>query len=203
MTDIVPFGYGDHDIRTLVIDGQPWFVAKDVCDVLEIGNTSDALKGLDEDEKGIATVDTPGGPQQMSTVNEPGLYSLILRSRKPEAKRFKRWITHDVLPALRKTGTYALPGREKPIALQLAQYAEASRRRDQRELAKQGLYRMPDGEIRPLPTAVPAEDVIEAKVRKTVTEIQRRADRAADSPHESRVEFLDRNKPFQSEIGRG
>jgi prophage antirepressor-like protein len=198
MTEIVPFGYGDYDIRTVRIDGEPWFVAKDVCDVLEIQNVSQKVADLDEDERSMFNIGRQGG---VHVVNEPGLYSLILTSRKPEAKRFKRWITHEVLPALRKTGTYTLPDRVKPIELQLAQYAEASRRRDQRELAKQGLYRMPDGEIRPLPTAVPAEDVIEAKVRKTVTEIQRKAERAGDSPHEPRSEFMDRNKPFQPGIG--
>ncbi len=86
--------------------GEPWFVAADVCDCLELGNPRSSLALLDEDEKGVHTVDTLGGNQQMATVSEPGLYSLILRSRKPEAKAFKRWITHEVLPAIRKTGGY-------------------------------------------------------------------------------------------------
>ncbi len=77
---------------------------KDVCEVLGIGNTSQALSYLEEDEKGVTINDTPGGNQQVSIVNEPGLYSLILRSRKPEAKLFKRWITHEVLPTIRRTG---------------------------------------------------------------------------------------------------
>jgi prophage antirepressor-like protein len=110
MTNLTVFTYTEHDIRTLAIDGEPWFVARDVCDVLGIQNVSDTLrKVLDDDEKGVATVYTPGGEQQMATVNEAGLYSLILRSRKAEAKQFKRWVTHDVLPAIRKTGSYNAP----------------------------------------------------------------------------------------------
>lgn len=94
------------EIRALVLDDAPWFVAGDVCRVLGIANVPDAVGSLDEDEKGIASTDTLGGPQRVRIVNEPGLYSLILRSRKPEAKTFKRWVTHEVLPAIRQTGRY-------------------------------------------------------------------------------------------------
>jgi prophage antirepressor-like protein len=87
-------------------DGTPWFVAKDVCDVLGIVNVSRALDGLDEDERGLHTVKTPSFPQEMAIVSEPGLYGLVLKSRKPEAKAFKRWLKHDVLPSIRKTGGY-------------------------------------------------------------------------------------------------
>lgn len=94
-------------VRAVEKDGEPWFVAKDVCECLELTNTSQTLSYLDDDEKGITSNDTPGGKQEMSIVSEPGLYSLILRSRKPEAKAFKRWIVHEVLPAIRKHGIYA------------------------------------------------------------------------------------------------
>lgn len=93
-------------IRTLTIDGEPWFVAADVCRALEIGNPSMAVERLDDDEKGISTIDTLGGKQRMTIINEPGLYSLVLSSRKPEAKVFRRWITHEVIPAIRKYGGY-------------------------------------------------------------------------------------------------
>ena len=93
-------------IRTLTIDGEPWFVAADVCRALEIGNPSMTVERLDDDEKGISTIDTLGGKQRMTIINEPGLYSLVLSSRKPEAKAFKRWITHEVIPAIRKYGGY-------------------------------------------------------------------------------------------------
>lgn len=93
-------------VRVVERDGQPWFVARDVCDCLEIGNNRDAISTLDVDEKDVATTDTPGGRQELSIISEPGLYSLILRSRKPDAKAFKRWITHEVIPAIRRTGGY-------------------------------------------------------------------------------------------------
>ena len=96
------------DVRTIIRDGEPWFVATDVCRALEIANNRDALTRLDDDEKGVASTDTLGGEQNMTIVNEPGLYSLVLGSRKPEAKAFKRWITHDVIPAIRRHGMYAI-----------------------------------------------------------------------------------------------
>lgn len=100
------FNYQNHQIRTAVKEGEPWFVAKDVCSVLEIKNNRDALARLDEDEKGVVLTDTLGGTQELTAVNEPGLYTLILGSRKPVAKQFKRWITHEVIPTIRKTGGY-------------------------------------------------------------------------------------------------
>ncbi len=100
------FTYAGHEVRTAGTPDAPLFVAADVCRVLEIVNAADALTRLDEDEKGIASIYTLGGTQEMATVTESGLYSLILGSRKPEAKAFKRWVTSDVLPAIRKTGRY-------------------------------------------------------------------------------------------------
>ena len=96
-------------IRTVEQNGEPWFVAADVCKALEHSNSRMALDRLDPDEKGVSSIYTPGGAQEMSVVNEPGLYSLVLGSRKPEAKAFKRWITHEVIPAIRKHGAYATP----------------------------------------------------------------------------------------------
>jgi prophage antirepressor-like protein len=90
-------------------DDEPWFVAADVCKVLELEKTDRAVSGLDDDEKGTHIVSTPGGNQSMTVVTEAGLYSLILRSRKPEAKTFKRWVIHDVLPSIRKHGAYLTP----------------------------------------------------------------------------------------------
>lgn len=84
-------------------------MAKDVCDVLKIKNNRQAMSYLDDDEKGVITNDTLGGEQKMNTVSEAGLYSLIFRSRKPEAKAFKRWVCHEVLPSIRKNGAYLAP----------------------------------------------------------------------------------------------
>ena len=96
-------------VRVSQVDGEPWFAAKDVCDALEIGNSRQALVRLDDDEKGVISTDTHGGVQQLQAVNEPGLYTLVLSSRKPEARAFKRWITHEVIPSIRRHGMYATP----------------------------------------------------------------------------------------------
>jgi len=93
-------------VRSILIDGDPWFVAADVCKALELEKTNRALTRLDDDEKGAHSVSTPGGRQRMSIISESGLYSLILGSRKPEARAFKRWITHEVIPSIRKHGAY-------------------------------------------------------------------------------------------------
>ena len=94
-------------VRVVECEGEPWFVAKDVCECLELTDVSKTISLLDDDEKGTNSIRTPGGEQQMLVVSEPGLYSLILRSRKPEAKAFKRWIIHEVVPSIRKRGLYA------------------------------------------------------------------------------------------------
>lgn len=100
------------EVRVVEKDGDPWFVAADICRALDLQNTAMAMSRLDDDEKGVSLTDTPGGTQTLSLVNEPGLYSLVLGSRKPEAKAFKRWITHEVIPSIRKTGGY-IQGQEQ------------------------------------------------------------------------------------------
>lgn len=105
-------------LRVMDRDGEPWFVASDVCRCLELGNTAMAISRLDDDERGISSIDTHG-VQEFSIVSEAGLYSLVLGSRKPEAKAFKRWVTHDVLPSIRRTGGYTIP-RTYTEALRLA-----------------------------------------------------------------------------------
>jgi prophage antirepressor-like protein len=112
MGEIVPlqkvFNYEGSQVRTVIKSGEPWFVVKDVCEILELGNPSQAISRLDDDERDtlILNEGTSGNPI-VAIVNEPGLYSLVLGSRKPEAKQFKRWITHEVLPTIRQTGTYS------------------------------------------------------------------------------------------------
>lgn len=116
--------YGEY--RAQNINGEPWFVAADICRGLDIGNPKQALSRLDDDEKGIISDDTPGGVQKLLAVNEYGLYNLALGSRKKEAKPFKRWITHDVLPAIRRTGTYtAAPPKVLTPAEMFLQQAQA------------------------------------------------------------------------------
>ena len=102
-------------VRVLSIDNEPWFVGRDVAEVLGYSNTRDAIsKHVDEEDKGVAKCDTPSGAQQMTIINESGMYSLILSSKLPSAKKFKRWVTSEVLPAIRKTGSYNLPDFNNP-----------------------------------------------------------------------------------------
>ena len=94
-------------IRTVIINDQPWFVGKDIAVALGYSNTRDALaKRVNDEDKGVAKCDTLGGTQELAVINESGLYSLILSSKLPSAKKFKRWVTSEVLPAIRKTGHY-------------------------------------------------------------------------------------------------
>jgi prophage antirepressor-like protein len=104
------FSFEGKETRVVDVNGEPWWVAKDVCDVLGIQNARDEVaKCLDEDEKGVDKIDTLGGKQEMNVISESGLYALIMRSNKPEAKRFRKWVTSEVLPAIRKTGSYSAP----------------------------------------------------------------------------------------------
>ena len=96
-------------MRTVVKGGEPWFVAADVCRALELGTTAKAIERLDTDEKGMNSIHTLGGNQNMTIVSESGLYSLVLGSRKPSAHEFKRWVTHDVIPSIRRHGAYMTP----------------------------------------------------------------------------------------------
>lgn len=107
-TEIQIFNFNNATLRTLTDEnGEPWFVAKDVCDILGLENSRKATAELDPDEKNTVTIKDgiPGNPNK-TIISEPGLYTLIIRSRKPEAHEFKRWVTHEVLPTIRKHGAY-------------------------------------------------------------------------------------------------
>ena len=131
MSELIPFDYGDRRVRVVSRDGEPWFIAADVCKILGIRDTYDATRGLDDDEKGTEIIRTPGGDQAVTAVSEPGLYSLILRSRKPEAKPFKRWVTHEVIPSIRKTGSYGIaPTHQIPQSFAEALELAARRARE-------------------------------------------------------------------------
>lgn len=138
--DIMPFLYDGEEVRTIVDNGSPWFVAKDVCEVLDIKNPTQAVGQLDSDERAMFNIGRQG---ETNIINEPGLYSLILRSRKPEAKRFKRWITHEVIPTIRKTGgAYLTDAKAEELinnpdlVISLAQQVKALRAKND-EQAKQ------------------------------------------------------------------
>lgn len=110
MNELQIFNYESHKVR---VYGEGWFVASDVCSILELGNVSETIRRLDDDEKMTLNLTDShsgvrGGAQSLKLINEPGVYSLVLSSRKPEAKKFKRWITHEVIPSIRKHGVYAV-----------------------------------------------------------------------------------------------
>lgn len=132
MSSIIPFTFQGAQVRTLVIDGEPWWVARDVCTVLEISNSRMAVSRLDED--GVSTadvIDSMGRSQQASIVNEPGLYELIFQSRKPQARAFKRWVTHEVIPSIRRTGSYTAA----PVEMTKLEVLQAAIESEQARLA--------------------------------------------------------------------
>lgn len=116
MNDILVFRYKSSEVRTVELNGEPWFVLKDVCAVLGISHITDTAKRMDEDEVGQTEVtDSMGRKQSTYVINESGLYNVILRSDKPEAKPFRKWVTSEVLPSIRKTGSYTMPKLSKEM----------------------------------------------------------------------------------------
>lgn len=105
------FKYENNQVRNVIIKGEPWFVLADICKVLEISNARNVSQRLEPDEKGVRQIDTLGGKQKLTIISESGLYAVILRSDKPQAKPFRKWVTSEVLPSIRKTGGYST----KPI----------------------------------------------------------------------------------------
>lgn len=123
---IIPLDFEANAVRVVMQDGEPWFVAADVCRLLEHSNARMAVsRWLDPDEKGVTSCYTLGGAQEMTIVSESGLYALIIRSRTPAAKRFRKWVTAEVLPTIRRTGSYAMDAIEQDeLAARRARFAE-------------------------------------------------------------------------------
>lgn len=132
------FSYKEHEVRTVEIDGGTWWVAKDVCDILEIQNTTQAIQVLDEDERAMYYIGRQG---EANIVSEAGLYKLIFNSRKAEAKEFTRWVTHEVLPAIRKTGSYNAKIAFDPMQGARAVFEAAGIKDNQLALAMDKVYR--------------------------------------------------------------
>ena len=178
-------------IRTLNLDGEPWFVAADVCKALLIVNSRDALTRIDDDEKGVVSTDTLGGRQEVTIVNEPGLYALILSSRKPEAKAFKRWITHEVIPAIRKHGAYISPNAEAvQVTPTIEQYIASARII---AICRADRLRMVIGLLDKAGISMPMDTSTNSKVERVNTaELQTNIRRVKDSNHMKRDEILKR-----------
>lgn len=146
MNDLQLFQYQSKPVRTINRDGQIWFVAKDVCNVLELNNVSMAISDLDKEDKDYTRIDTLGGTQSMSIISESGVYSLVFKSRKPEALKCQRWVTKEVLPSIRKHGMYMTPPTMKTLLenpeefkLMVDQYVEEYRRRKVLEVKVEAL----------------------------------------------------------------
>ena len=125
MNEMQVFKYEDNEVRTVEQGGEVWWVLADVCRVLGLTNSRMTKKQLDEDEKGVSQIYTPGGKQDVTIISESGLYKVILRSDKPEAKKFTRWVTHEVLPTIRRTGSYSASGAQTVTMEQMVQLATA------------------------------------------------------------------------------
>ena len=192
--DITIFSYESHEVRTITDEkGEPWWVAKDVCEVLGIANPRDAVSSLDDDEKADVGISDGSQNRKTNIINEPGLYSLIIRSNKPEAKKFKRWITHEVLPAIRKIGTYSVQHKIPQT------YAEALwlAANQARQIEKQA------------PKVAFVENYVEAYGLKTLTETAK----TLDFKRKDLIEILERDRylfrrqgrlePYATAVSRG
>lgn len=126
MANITPFNFGTHTVRVVTNNNQPWFVATDVATTLGYRNAPDASRHLDNDEKGTQIVRTPGGDQKLTIISESGLYALVLRSRKPEARKFAKWVAREVLPSIRQTGHYGQPTQDHKRIEHARQLAHAA-----------------------------------------------------------------------------
>jgi prophage antirepressor-like protein len=170
------YQFGTSPLRVIQRDGEPWFVASDVCGVLGIRNARDAIADLDEDEKGVANTDTLGGAQDMNIVSESGLYSLVFRSRKPEARAFRKWVTSEVLPAIRRTGSFSLANADyRTIQATARLIAEARHIRGKDAAAtvwhSLGLPELPPavaGEVEEDPLYEPISDMVDGRDEVTV-----------------------------------
>lgn len=169
MDDIQLFSHEDYGtVRATRIDGEPWFVARDITDALGLDRT--ATRRLDEDEKGVRSMHTPGGEQDVSVVSEAGFYSLVMASKKPEAKRFKRWVTHDVLPSIRSHGMYATPQTvERMLADPDTMIVTLKALKAERERANA----LMEDNARLLPKATAYDIAIEAEGTMSITEAAR------------------------------
>lgn len=191
MSNIQVFEYQNNKVRTVDVDGEAWFVLKDVCEILRMDTTQlkKVADRLDEDEKGRTLITTPGGMQETWIVNESGLYHVILRSDKPEAAPFRRWVTNDVLPTIRKTGSYMMPKMTKELqAIFLLDNRTAQL--DQRVTALENNAVIDYGQQRTLTSAVNRRVIVDTLGGK--------GSPACDNPHVRGVVYCEINKDLQN-----
>ncbi|WP_149093361.1 phage antirepressor KilAC domain-containing protein [Paenibacillus terrae] len=193
------FNYGECEVRTVVIEGEPWFVAQDISAVLGFRMASDMTRILDEDEKDTHIVRTPGGEQKLAVINEPGLYTAILRSRKSEAREFKRWITHEVIPSIRRNGMYATDTLLDDPELFLKTVTRLTEERKARLAAETRLTEQAP-KVRAFDTFMTAEGT------QTMNEVAKALSRGRNklfAELRSRKVLMANNKPYQRYIDAG
>lgn len=166
MNDLQVFNFNEHEVRTVLINNEPYFVGKDVAEVLGYAKPTDAVrKHVDEEDRGISKMGTPSGIQEMTVINESGLYSLVLSSKLPSAKAFKRWVTSEVIPSIRKTGGYTVP---KTYAEALRAYADTVEKNEHLQLEN----KMQNQLIKEMkPKADYYDDILKNKGLVTITQI--------------------------------
>lgn len=171
MNELQIFTYNETPLRTIEKDGEVWWVLRDVCNVLGIVKTDKVAQRLDDDEKGASLVSTPSGQQNMTVVNEPGLYKVILRSDKPDAKNLMRWVTHEVLPSIRQTGSYSIQAMSPAqlIAAQAQLLVDMERRMDEMQGHAKALEEKVDTAIKAF--SRPTEDHWKADIDRAVKEL--------------------------------
>ena len=196
------FNYQDHNVRTVLIDGEPWFVAKDVCDILELEQVSRAMDRLDTDERALLKVTHPQSPDKLievNGVNEPGLYQLIFASNKPEAKQFKRWITHEVIPTIRKTGSYSIQQKlPQSYAQALRELAETVEQKE--KLEKENQKMQPKAEF--FDAVVDSKDAIPIGDAAKVLDMGYGRNKLFQKLRDEGV-LMQNNVPYQHYIDRG
>ena len=161
MSNIQEFKFESFPFSVIERDGEPWFVAKEVCAILEHTNHVRAIQKLEEDEKGVTKVYSLGGEQDTLIISESGLYTLIIRSNKPNAKKFRKWVTSEVLPSIRKNGKYELGLASNELAT--AREEELLRKIINLQDEVISLYRKLDGNKKVKSVFISADEVLEIK----------------------------------------
>ena len=196
-------------IRTVLIDGEPWFVGKDVAAALGYSDTAQAIrKHVEEEDKGVVEMTTPGGIQKITIINEPGIYSLALSSKLPSAKSFQRWITHDVIPTLRTTGVYYMQvPKTYPEALRaLAAAEEEKAQLKEEKLVLEAKIESDKDKVEWAETCELSNDVVSfgdfAKILQKGDRIQIGRNRLFKLARDEKI-LDERNMPYQAYLDRG
>lgn len=199
MNEIMPFQYEGNQVRTVIIESEPWFVARDVCNILELGDTGRAVSRLEEDECTRIEIDHPQNAEktlEVYAVNEPGLYSLILGSRKQEAKTFKRWVIHEVLPAIRRDGMYSMIPKTYPEALR----ALADETEKRQAIEAQIATMLPKAEF--FDAVADSKDAFDIGSAAKVLNMGIGRNRLFEFLRDKQV-LMDNNQPYQTYVDRG